>query len=586
MVSFLNAGAVDTRASFGAPGVYVLRLTGNDGALTAVDTIQVTVQVAPPPGASTLERRVSAGSDDAEESATGTMSLSSGDLELVNDGNNQKVGIRFGNVTVPRGATISRAYVQFEADEAQSEATSLVIQGEASDNALGYTTAANNISGRPRTGASTSWAPLPWTLVSEVGPNQRTPDLSPLVREITGRANWQSGNALALVITGTGHRTARAYEVKPAGAALLHIEYDTGGPQAPANTSPPTITGTAQEGQTLQAGTGVWTGNPTVYEHQWRLCDGTGSGCGDISGATDPTYVLTASELNKTLRVVVTASNLSGRDSATSNATAVVAAAGASDPVIAAAGDICNASLGCSGTATVIDQINPVRVLTLGDNAYEDGSLAQYMSYYDPNWGRHKAKTSPAPGNHEYYTLGAAGYFDYFGALVPGPYYSFDIGAWHLISLNGEIGAAAGSAQEQWLRDDLAAHTAQCTLAYWHEPRFSSGAGHGSYPYFDALWRDLYAAGAEIVLNGHDHNYERFAPQNPDAQADTNGIREFVVGTGGAGLNSFNAPIANSLVRYSGYGVLRLTLHASSYDWAFVPVVGSSFGDAGSGACH
>jgi len=226
-------------------------------------------------------------------------------------------------------------------------------------------------------------------------------------------------------------------------------------------------------------------------------------------------------------------------------------------------------------------------VLTLGDNAYEDGSLAQYTSYYDPNWGRHKQKTSPAPGNHEYYTAGAAGYFDYYGTLVPGPYYSFEVGTWHFISLNGELSVAAGSTQEQWLRADLTAHPAQCTVAYWHEPRFSSGSGHGSDPNFDSLWRDLHTAGAEIVLNGHDHVYERFAPQNPDAQPDPNGIREFVVGTGGAGLDGFNAPVANSVVRHSaGYGVLKLTLHASSYDWAFVPVSGSTFGDAGSGSCH
>jgi hypothetical protein len=239
-VSFLNAGAVDTRASFSAPGVYVLSLGGNDGALTAADTIQVSVQAAPPPGASTLERRVSAGSDDAEESATGTMSLSSSDLELVKDGSNQRVGIRFANVTIPRGATITRAYVQFEADETQSEVTNLIIQGEASDSALAYTSTANNISGRPRTTSNVGWAPPPWTLVGEVGPSQRTPDLSPLIAEISNRANWQSGNALSLIITGTGHRTASAYEVKPAGAPLLHIEYDTSGgpPPPPTNTAP------------------------------------------------------------------------------------------------------------------------------------------------------------------------------------------------------------------------------------------------------------------------------------------------------------------------------------------------------------
>jgi hypothetical protein len=235
----------------------------------------------------------------------------------------------------------------------------------------------------------------------------------------------------------------------------------------------------------------------------------------------------------------------------------------------------------------LIGQIAPTRVLTLGDNAYPDGASSDYSSYYDPNWGKFKSITSPAPGNHDYHTSGAAGYFGYFGSQAPAAYYSFDVGSWHLISLNGEIDHSSGSAQETWLKNDLAAHKTQCTLAYWHEPRFSSGAVHGSDSGFDPFWRDLYAAGADIVLNGHDHDYERFAPQNPDGNADANGIREFVVGTGGASHYTFGSPIANSEVRDdTSYGVLKLTLHSSSYDWQFVPIAGASFTDSGSTACH
>jgi hypothetical protein len=355
------------------------------------------------------------------------------------------------------------------------------------------------------------------------------------------------------------------------------------------NTTGPTIAGTAHEGQTLSADPGGWNGTPPIiHAYQWRRCDAVGAGCVDIGGPTDSTtYTLAAIDVGKTIRVAVTASNDAGSSTATSAPTGVVSAAGSAAPVIAAAGDICNAGNDCAQTAALLDQLNPDRVLTLGDNAYPDGTLAEYMSFYEPNWGRHKQKTNPSPGNHEYQTPGAVGYFDYFGPLIPGPYYSFDVGSWHVISLNSEIGASVNSAQEQWLKADLDAHPAECILAYWHRPRFSSGAGHGSHPAYDAFWRDLYAAGAEVVLSGHDHNYERFAAQNPDAQADPNGIRQFVVGTGGAGLNGFSSPIANSEVRDSTtYGVIKLTLHPGRYDWQFVPVAGSTFTESGSGSCH
>jgi hypothetical protein len=254
--------------------------------------------------------------------------------------------------------------------------------------------------------------------------------------------------------------------------------------------------------------------------------------------------------------------------------------------VITAAGDICGSATDCAGTEALIAAINPVRVLTLGDNAYDAGTLTEYQTEYAPNWGTQLGKTSPSPGNHEYDTPGATGYYGYFGSRAPGPYYSYDVGTWHLISLTGDIDHSAGSPEESWLKADLLAHPGQCILAYWHEPRFSSGAEHGSDSSFDPFWRDLYAAGADIVLNGHDHEYERFAPQNPSGLADPAGIREFVVGTGGVSHYTFAAPIANSQIRdNTSFGVLKLTLHAFSYDWQFVPVAGATFSDAGSGSC-
>jgi len=276
---------------------------------------------------------------------------------------------------------------------------------------------------------------------------------------------------------------------------------------------------------------------------------------------------------------VSTRSTMSGSTDACAPAT--------TDPVIAAAGDICSTTTDCAPTAKLLGTLAPTRVLTLGDNAYPDGASSDYSTYYDPNWGSVKAITSPAPGNHDYQTSGGAGYFAYFGSRAPAPYYSFDVGSWHLISLNGELGHSAGSAQETWLKSDLAAHANKCTLAYWHEPRFSSGSEHGSDSSFDPFWRDLYAANAEIVLNGHDHEYERFAPQNPSGVADAIGIREWVVGTGGASHYTFGLPIANSEVRdNTTFGVLRLTLHPASYDWQFVPVAGGTFTDSGSTSCH
>ncbi|HEX9872657.1 MAG TPA: metallophosphoesterase [Candidatus Tectomicrobia bacterium] len=285
---------------------------------------------------------------------------------------------------------------------------------------------------------------------------------------------------------------------------------------------------------------------------------------------------------------------LSGLGSAVPGPATVLAQAG--DPVLVGAGDITSCGQDRDeATAQLLDGIAST-VFTLGDNAYPDGTLAEFTDCYGPTWGRHKDRTRPSPGNHDYHTAGAAGYYTYFGtAASPREtnctsdcqgYYSYDLGAWHIIVLNSEIERGAGSAQEQWLRADLAANQRTCTLAYWHKPRFSSGQ-HGNATSVQAFWQALYEYGADVVLNGHDHTYERFAPQNPDGQADpTRGIREFVVGTGGASLYSFPAIQANSEVRdNTTWGVLKLTLHATSYDWQFVPIAGQTFSDAGSANC-
>jgi acid phosphatase type 7 len=271
------------------------------------------------------------------------------------------------------------------------------------------------------------------------------------------------------------------------------------------------------------------------------------------------------------------------------------------DPIVAAAGDIaCPPGDDPSGdscqqgaTSGLLVRSEAWAVLTLGDNQYEDGELQAFQRSYAASWGRVKAITRPSPGNHDYHVSGAAGYYAYFGPLAGDPgkgYYSFDVRAWHLIALNSnceEVGGCdEGSPQEEWLRADLAADVSSCTLAYWHHPRFSSG-DHGNNNTYDAFWRALYDGGADIVLNGHDHDYERFATQDPDQQADPNGIREFVVGTGGKSLRPFVNAEPNSQVRDPNtFGVLELTLRPQGYDWRFVPVGGNTFEDSGSGSCR
>ncbi|HEX4776922.1 MAG TPA: metallophosphoesterase [Acidimicrobiia bacterium] len=284
-------------------------------------------------------------------------------------------------------------------------------------------------------------------------------------------------------------------------------------------------------------------------------------------------------------------------------------AAAAGDPVIAVAGDIAcspsdpafNNARGsgnrCRMMATSDLLVNRglAAVLVLGDNQYNGGSFSDYMASYDPTWGRVKSITRSVAGNHEYGSAGAGGYFKYFG-LAAGPagkgWYSFDIGSWHLIALNSNCtdvqGCGTGSPQEQWLRADLAANRSPCTLAFFHHGRYSSGHD-GDSTFMAPLFQDLYAAGADVALSGHSHDYERFAQQDNAGNLDTaRGIRQFIVGTGGAFFTGWpSGRDRNSQVsENTSYGVLDLTLHPGSYDWRFAPIAGSTFTDTGTTACH
>ena len=260
------------------------------------------------------------------------------------------------------------------------------------------------------------------------------------------------------------------------------------------------------------------------------------------------------------------------------------------DEVFVGAGDIgwCGPDGRPSQTAALLDAVAGSVIFVAGDAAYFSGSLDDYLKCYEPSWGRFKTRTRPAPGNHDYETPGAAGYFAYFGASAwpPGGYYNYTLGAWHIVALNSQISAFPGSPQMDWLRSDLIANPSLCTLAYFHTPVFGSGTNGGNEQ-MRAVWRVLYEFGVDLVINGHNHSYERFAPQDPDGNPNSaRGIREIVVGTGGAPLTDFPRIRANSEIHSSTWGVLKLTLRADRYDWQFVPVAGASFSDTGTATCH
>jgi hypothetical protein len=263
------------------------------------------------------------------------------------------------------------------------------------------------------------------------------------------------------------------------------------------------------------------------------------------------------------------------------------------DPVLVGAGDIADCALDSgAATAALLDTIDGT-VFTAGDNAYPDGSATQFDDCYAPTWGRHLERTKPVAGNHDWLTKGLAGYRAYFGDKA-GPadasWYSFDLGAWHVIVLDSDCvfvgGCLPGSPQGTWLDADLKASTAGCTMAIWHHPRFSSGV-HGNDASVWPFWDALYRAKADVVVNGHDHDYERFGPQDPAGREDNaGGIREFVVGTGGAGLRDFPTVAAHSEIRIaSTFGVIRFILHRTSYEWSFIATSGA-VADSGSGPCH
>jgi acid phosphatase type 7 len=324
-------------------------------------------------------------------------------------------------------------------------------------------------------------------------------------------------------------------------------------------------------------------GNPITF--RWNFGDGASGDSVRMSHtyATSGTFTVS----------LIVSDSKGAKDTASTSAGIVVE----QTFVLAGAGNIASGTHIAEQTADLLDQIHADAVFTTGDNAFPDGSDSAYAHYYVNSWGRHLDKTHPVLGNHDYEDPNAKGSFDYFGTRLgatPGlGYYSYDAGTWHVIVLNDHGSDASfldpSSAQGQWLANDLATHTNKCVLAMWHVPLFHSSntPGWTSNPQHLPVYQTLYAAGVDVVLNGQQHNYERFAPMNPSGDLDPNGIREFNVGTGGESVDDFTVAIhPNSEARAAVFGVLKLTLGTNRYTWEFVPVPGSTFSDAGSGSCH
>ena len=397
-------------------------------------------------------------------------------------------------------------------------------------------------------------------------------------------------------LTAAGATGTRTATVDPAGPSIgVAIALRPAGSVPPGDTTPPQTTIDSGPSGTVTTGSATFTfsADEPVSEFRCRLDAGSFGTCASpksYSGLANGTHTFAVAAVDLADNV--------DPDPATRTWTVEVPVSG--DAVLVGAGDIASCSNdNDEATAQLVDAVvaarPDARVFTVGDNVYDNGTTAEFNNCYHPTWGRHKARTHPVVGNHEYGTAGAAGYFGYFGAAA-GPagqgYYDYMAGGWHVVVLNSQCNAVggchAGSAQEQWLRARLQEVAAECTVAIWHHPRFSSGSVHGSDTAYQPFWQALYEDGAELIVNGHDHIYERFDPQSPGGLLDTTfGVRQITAGLGGRSRYGFSLVAPNSQVRYSAdYGVLKLTLRPGDYDFELLRVGGGAVVDSGTAACH
>ncbi len=398
-----------------------------------------------------------------------------------------------------------------------------------------------------------------------------------------------------------GHLDEIAVYAGALSAARVSAHYD--GSASPTDVTPPTVTlKTPTAGSTMDARPGFGgtagtlpgdSATTTIKVYAGAGTAGTPLQTLTTNRKSSGTFSVLASEplASGTYTALAQQSDATGNTGMSQEKTFSVDAV--SDPTLTTAGDIASCSSpGDEATADILDRLGGL-VVPLGDTVYESGTPTEYANCYDPSWGRHLARSRPIVGDHEYDTPNAAGYYDYFGAAAGSPsegYYSYDVGEWHVSALNSycyEVGTCE-AAMETWLEQDLEANPRTCTVVLLHEPLFSSGNIHGNNPGMQYLWQIMYTAGVDVVLSGSEHIYERFAPQRPSGVADPQrGIREFIVGTGGRGHYGIGTVKPNSEVRNADtFGVLRMTLHADSYDWKFVPEAGKTFTDSGSTGCH
>jgi Calcineurin-like phosphoesterase len=483
--------------------------------------------------------------------------VNDGKLYLVASSDNQWFQVEAGYFvsfafqgTVPAGATITSARISIEHHEEAGISPSAVTL-QAGGGALTNPTALLSQT-TPLLIGSTAERTVEWDVTSTINSPARANDLKLVVRNTA--TNGKKANVDRVFAT-------VAYAVPPT---------------APTITSTPLTVGYVNTVYSYQS---QFTGTPPIT---WSLSAAPAGMTVSQTGLVTWTPNAVGS-----FPVTLRASNAIG---ATSQSWTIAVADAPPPEVVYAAGDIAScASSGDEATAALLDANPGGTVLTLGDNVYQDGTATEFTNCYQPSWGRHKARTRPSPGNHDYNTLGASGYFGYFGTAA-GPlnrgYYSFDLGAWHVISLNTEQDFGASGAQMAWLRADLAATTSPCVLAYWHKPRFTT-ANYNDFTEFQPFWDALATAGAEIVLSGHDHVYERYQPMNASGALDpARGVRSFVVGTGGVGHYTLRPDARRQAENQTAFGVLKLTLSAGGYAWNFLPVAGQTYTDSGSASCR
>lgn len=576
---FTDPSAPATTATFDVPGPYVLRLTADDGAEVVSDEVTIT---ADPPGPASFETAINAGSDDAEQRlSSGNVKLNSGDLELVYDVGDQAIGLRFTGVTVPAGASITNAYVQFRTDEVSTDATTLSIQAQAADNPGTFTTDNADITSRPLTATSVPWSPPAWNVVGEEGSAQRTPDLSQMLNEVIVRPGWASGNAMVIVVNGSGKRVAEAHE--GAGGALLHIDYDTS--TGPANAAPTVAAGPDQVVSLLDLATldGTVTDDglpdpPAAVTTTWSQTSGPGT-----ATFADPSAVDTTVGFDVAGDYVLRLEADDGQFVTGDELTVAVFDPNPTTVRFAAFGDFGDDGPDDAAVAALVNSFDPDFVVSVGDNSYIpdiDLAVGQHYSSYIGDYNGSYGPGAPvnrfftAVGNHEYTSLpnGLQDHLDYFtlpgaGIATSGTsgnerYYDFVQGPLHVFVVNSNAqepdGRTETSAQAQWLQAQLAASTSPWQIVIVHHPPFSSGLGGGSY----TVMQWPYAAwGADAVFSGHDHHYERLLAGT---------FPYFVTGLGGHGRGTLGPPLPTSQAGYDAdYGTMIVDACAERLAFSF-----------------